>query len=106
MSEDKKKQEDQAVEGMNHGVDIPSALPLLPVRDMVIFPYMIVPLVVGREKSVGALDEALKGDRLIFLSSQKEGEKEDPDQDDISDIGTVSGCESTVTTATDGFGGK
>jgi ATP-dependent Lon protease len=57
---------------------------------MVIFPYMIIPLVVGRERSIKALDEALKGDRLIFLSTQKEGEKEDPGPDDIHNIGSVS----------------
>ncbi|GBE14242.1 lon protease [bacterium BMS3Abin14] len=69
---------------------IPNVLPLLPIRDMVVFPSMIVPLIVGREKSINALDEALKGDRLIFLSSQREGENEDPAPDEISLTGTVS----------------
>ncbi|NOY86379.1 MAG: endopeptidase La [Deltaproteobacteria bacterium] len=69
---------------------IPKILPLLPIRDMVVFPSMIVPLIVGREKSINALDEALKRDRLIFLSSQREGENENPSPDEISITGTVS----------------
>ena len=72
------------------GVSIPEILPLLPIRDMVVFPYMIVPLVVGREKSIRALDEALKGDRLIFLSAQLAGEIEDPNTGDLHELGTVS----------------
>ena len=72
------------------GMKIPEILPLLPVRDMVVFPYMIIPLVVGREKSIHALDEALKGDRLIFLTAQHEGEVEEPGTGDIHELGTVS----------------
>ena len=63
--------EEDSVQGPGpEGVHIPEVLPLLPIRDMVVFPYMIVPLVVGREKSIRALDEALKSDRLIFLAAQ------------------------------------
>ena len=69
---------------------IPRNLPLLPIRDLVVFPYMIVPLVVGRDKSVRALDEALKGDRLVFLSAQLHGETEDPGPEDVHALGTVS----------------
>ncbi len=90
MTEETKKQGEQAADELNQGLNIPPVLPLLPIRDMVIFPYMIIPLVVGRERSIKALDEALKGDRLIFLSTQKEGEKEDPGPDDIHNIGSVS----------------
>lgn len=68
---------------------IPGTLPLLPVRDVVIFPYMVLPLVVGREKSQKALDESMAGNRLIFLATQKKVQTEDPNQDDIYQIGTV-----------------
>lgn len=61
---------------MNHegeNIEIPSSLPMLPVRDIVVFPYMIIPLFVGRDSSIKAVEEALaRNDRLIFLSSQKE----------------------------------
>jgi ATP-dependent Lon protease len=72
------------------GVNIPEVLPLLPIRDIVVFPFMIVPLVVGREKSILALDEALKGDRLIFLAAQQTGEVEDPGPGDMHELGTIS----------------
>jgi len=68
---------------------IPEVLPLLPVRDIVVFPYMILPLFVGRDKSVAAVDAALSRDRLIFLASQKDVSKEDPEPDDIYSVGTV-----------------
>ena len=72
------------------GLEIPDELPLLPIRDLVVFPYMIIPLLVGREKSISALDEALKKDRLIFLAAQISGDAEDPSGDDINRLGTVS----------------
>src|SRR5512143_208304 len=53
------------------GAEIPEILPLLPVRDIVIFPYMTLPLFVGREGSVAAVDEALARDRYIFLATQR-----------------------------------
>lgn len=68
---------------------IPEVLPLLPVRDIVVFPYMILPLFVGRDKSIAAVDAALSRDRLIFLASQKDVSKEDPETDDIYPVGTV-----------------
>ncbi|MDX9710313.1 MAG: endopeptidase La [Trichloromonas sp.] len=68
---------------------IPEVLPLLPVRDIVVFPYMILPLFVGRDKSIAAVDAALSRDRLIFLASQKDVSKEDPETDDIYTVGTV-----------------
>ena len=74
----------------SEGVYIPEVLPLLPIRDIVVFPYMIAPLVVGREKSIRALDEALKSDRLIFLSAQQAGDVEDPGAADLHALGTVS----------------
>ncbi|MFA5517390.1 MAG: endopeptidase La [Desulfuromonadales bacterium] len=68
---------------------IPEVLPLLPVRDVVIFPYMILPLFIGREKSSAAVDAALARDRLIFLATQKDVGDEDPEPEDIYAMGTV-----------------
>ncbi|AJF07730.1 endopeptidase La [Geoalkalibacter subterraneus] len=68
---------------------IPETLPLLPVRDVVVFPYMILPLFVGREKSIAAVEEALAGDRLIMLAAQREFAEEEPEVDDIHGVGTI-----------------
>ncbi len=70
-------------------VQVPEELPLLPVRDVVIFPYMILPLFVGRDKSIAAVDAALARDRLIFLATQKALGDEDPAPADIYDVGTM-----------------
>jgi len=67
----------------------PEMLPLLPVRDIVIFPYMVLPLFVSREKSIKALEEALAKDRLIFLVGQKNLTEEDPSMKDLYRVGTV-----------------
>jgi ATP-dependent Lon protease len=64
-------------------------LPVLPLRDIVVFPQMIVPLFVGREKSVKALEAVMHGDKTVFLLSQKNPGDEDPGADDLYDIGTV-----------------
>ena len=63
---------------------------VLPLRDIVVFPHMIVPLFVGREKSVRALEDVMKDDKQILLVAQKDGSQDDPGPDDIYDIGTVS----------------
>lgn len=68
---------------------IPETLPVLPVRDMVVYPFMILPLFVGREKSIRAVEEALSRDRLILLVAQKNAEVEDPAPEEIYPIGTV-----------------
>ena len=68
---------------------VPETIPLLPVRDVVIYPFMILPLFVGREKSVRAIDESLSRDRLILLVAQRDAEKEDPGVDEIHSVGTV-----------------
>lgn len=78
------------VEQEEKGPQIPDSLPLLPLRDIVIFPYMIVPLFVGREISIKAVEEALSRDRLIMLASQKDATIEEPTPDMINRIGTVS----------------
>ncbi|HSG32044.1 MAG TPA: endopeptidase La [Thermodesulfobacteriota bacterium] len=64
-------------------------LPLLPLRDVVIFPYMVAPLFVGREKSIRALEEAMKNDKQIVLAAQKDAKTNDPKKEDIYDIGTI-----------------
>jgi ATP-dependent Lon protease len=64
-------------------------IPLLPLRDVVVFPHMIVPLFVGRERSVNALESAMKAEKGIFLSAQKNAQKDDPAEDDIYRIGTI-----------------
>jgi ATP-dependent Lon protease len=69
--------------------DIPDQLPLLPVRDIVVFPYMVLPLFVGREMSIKAIEAALAGNRMIFLATQKALDVENPSPDDIHSIGTV-----------------
>ena len=68
---------------------IPNKLPLLPVRDIVIFPYMVLPLFVGREMSIKAIEDALAGNRMIFLVAQKLLDVENPEPKDIYNIGTV-----------------
>ena len=64
-------------------------IPLLPLRDVVIFPHMVAPLFVGREKSIRALEEAMKSDKKILLSAQKDAKTNDPGPEDIYSIGTV-----------------
>ncbi|MGE5253894.1 MAG: LON peptidase substrate-binding domain-containing protein, partial [Planctomycetaceae bacterium] len=68
---------------------IPEMLPMLPVRDTVIFPYMILPLFVGRESSIKAVDEALAKDRMIFLATQKVSTDDNPTPDGIYSVGTA-----------------
>ncbi|MFQ6109171.1 MAG: LON peptidase substrate-binding domain-containing protein, partial [Candidatus Aminicenantales bacterium] len=68
---------------------IPKELPVLMLRDIVVFPYMVVPLFVGREKSKNAIDHALSSDRMILLLTQKKMEIEEPKKEDIYKIGTV-----------------
>lgn len=64
-------------------------VPLLPLRDVVVFPYMIVPLFVGREKSINALESAMKQENEIFLVAQKSAQKDEPTENDIYKIGTL-----------------
>ncbi|MDD4861840.1 MAG: endopeptidase La [Smithellaceae bacterium] len=64
-------------------------IPLLPLRDVVVFPHMIVPLFVGRGKSIAALESAMKYEKGIFMVAQKNAKKDDPAQDDIYQVGTI-----------------
>src|SRR5215204_4684963 len=70
-------------------LQIPNELPVLPLRDIVIYPFMIVPLFVSREKSIRAVDEALAENRMILLASQKDLDKEEPTADDLYTVGTA-----------------
>ena len=64
-------------------------LPMMPIREMVIFPHMMTPFVVGRESSVRALEEALNGDRRIFLATQHDASVDDPAPEDIYNVGVI-----------------
>jgi ATP-dependent Lon protease len=70
-------------------VEIPTSLPILPVRDVVIFPYMILPLFVGRDMSIKAIEQAAGENKLIMLVSQKDVNIESPSIDDLYTVGTV-----------------
>ena len=70
-------------------MQIPNDLPVLPLRDIVIYPFMIVPLFVSRDKSIRAVDEALSQKRMILLVSQRDLDKEEPNQEDLYQVGTV-----------------
>ncbi|GHF28748.1 Lon protease [Kordiimonas sediminis] len=66
-----------------------ATLPVLPLRDIVVFPHMIVPLFVGRDKSVLALEEVMANDKQILLVAQKDGAEDDPSVEDVYEIGTI-----------------
>ncbi len=72
-----------------HEIEIPTSLPILPVRDMVIFPYMILPLFVGRDVSVKAIDQAVSSNKMVLLITQKDANIEAPSIDDLYNVGTV-----------------
>ncbi len=82
MSDEEKNQEPQ--------LKIPDVLPVLPLRDIVVFPFMIIPLFVSRERSIKAVDQSLSENRLIFLLSQKDMEQAEPAVQDLYSMGTVS----------------
>ncbi len=66
-----------------------SYIPVLPLRDVVVYPHMVIPLFVGRQKSIEALDAAMRSNKQIFLVAQKDAEQDDPGFDDIHTIGTL-----------------
>jgi|GEM_PF-2480798 len=70
-------------------IEIPGEMPVLPVRDIVVFTYMVLPLFVGREKSIKAVDEALNSNRFLFILTQKDETVDDPAAGDLYDVGTV-----------------
>src|SRR5512144_2360397 len=65
------------------------ALPMMPIRDVVIFPHMMTPFVVGRESSIRALEDALAGDKKIFLATQHDASIDEPKPNEIYQVGTV-----------------
>src|SRR6266566_7353990 len=71
-------------------VSIPDIFPVLPLPDVVVFPYMIVPLFVNRDRSAKAVDQALSENRMILMVSQKNADVDDPKAEDLHDFGTVS----------------
>jgi ATP-dependent Lon protease len=85
------EQEDKqtTLEPSEEQLKIPETLPVLPLRDIVIFPFMIVPLFVSRERSIKAVDQALAENRMIMLAAQKDADQEEPGTGDLYDVGTV-----------------
>ena len=77
------------IESTDDQLKIPEVLPVLPLRDIVIFPFMIVPLFVSRERSIRAVDQALAENRMIMLAAQKDPDNEEPGPNDLFDVGTV-----------------
>ena len=73
----------------NKEIEIPEDLPVLPVRDIVVFPYMILPLFVGREMSIKAIEQSLNTNKMVFLVTQKDLDVENPAPDDLYSVGTV-----------------
>lgn len=67
-----------------------SAMPILPLRDVVVYPHMVIPLFVGREKSIQALEAAMDNGKQILLVAQKSAAKDEPSQEDLYEIGTIS----------------
>ena len=66
-----------------------SSLALLPLRDVVVYPHMVLPLFVGRAKSIAALDAAIENDETVFLLAQRNPNEEDPQASDLHEMGTV-----------------
>src|SRR5512134_2562886 len=64
-------------------------IPLLPLRDIIVFPHMVVPLFVGRQKSIRALEEAMNKQKFILIAAQREAKTNDPGEDDIYRVGTL-----------------
>lgn len=73
----------------NKSIEIPATIPLLPIRDVVVFPYMVLPFYLGREASIRAVEEALAKKTLIFIASQKEITEENPSPEGIYQVGTI-----------------
>ena len=86
-----KKETGKVVSRQKVKVDRTSAskIPLVPLRDVVVYPHMVIPLFVGREKSILALDEAMSRDKQILLSAQTRADIEDPDAEDVNTFGTL-----------------
>ncbi len=77
------------MENIDREVKIQESIPMLPVRDIVVFPYMVIPLIIGRQSSKAAVDEALNADHILFLACQKNPADEDPRPGEIYGVGTI-----------------
>jgi ATP-dependent Lon protease len=73
----------------SNGIEVPAEIPLLPLRNTVLFPGVVLPITVGRDKSIKAVNESYKGDKLIGVVAQKDSSVEDPGMNDLESIGTV-----------------
>src|SRR5437870_13072721 len=71
------------------GIEVPDEISLLPLRNTVLFPGVVLPITVGRDKSIKAVNDAYKADRLIGVLAQKDSNIEDPSVSDLEDVGTV-----------------
>ena len=89
MSDEEKKNRPAENLTEESELKIPDTLPLLPVRDIVVFPYMILPLYVGRDSSIKAVNEALADNRIMMLTAQKDPRVDEPEPDDLFGVGTV-----------------
>jgi len=76
-------------EAFSHVTEIPESLPVLPVRDVVIFPYMTLPLQIAREISLQSVEKAMREHRLVLMLTQKNAQVEIPEPDDLYTVGTV-----------------
>ncbi len=85
----RKKDSIPDTDDVGESTDFSERVPLVPLRDVVVYPHMVIPLFVGREKSILALDEAMSRDKQILLSAQKRADIEDPDVEDINAFGTL-----------------
>jgi ATP-dependent Lon protease len=80
---------EDVLEDRDKKLHVPKELPILMLRDIVVFPYMVIPLFVGREKSKNAIEHALSSNRMILLLTQKNMEIEEPKRNDVYEVGTV-----------------
>ncbi len=80
---------DESVIEVSASVPAQAGMPVLPLRDVVVYPHMVIPLFVGREKSIVALDLAMKADKRILLVAQKQADVDDPKGEDLYRVGTV-----------------
>ncbi len=80
---------EEQTEKVDDSSEIPEQIPLLPVRDLVVFPFMVVPLFVSRPVSIGAVDDSLAGDRLLFLCAQKNAGADEPSMNELYRVGTI-----------------
>src|SRR5438128_10267022 len=73
----------------NEKIDVPEEISLLPLRNTVLFPGVVLPITVGRDKSIKAVNDAYRGDKLIGVIAQKDSNIEDPEKNDLEAVGTI-----------------